>query len=491
MADTEGVVGQPAHGDLKPTRSVKFLYSWGQLVESGYLAVNSFIFFYYTAVLGMSGSMVGAALAISLCVDAALDPLIGSWSDGLRSRLGRRIPAMLLGAPLTMLTMGLLFSPPSGLTPLLLFGWLTVSKIGVRGFASLYNIPYFALGGEMSDDHVERSQIVAIRLLAGIFVTVLITAVAYSVFFAGVGGLQQPERYPAFGWTIASVMLVGALICCAGTWRYAAKLAQPTAAPSPMRQRLPGEVAEVLGNPTFRILFGSMLLFASAAGVHSALQNHAYVFVWKLRPETIQILTYAYLAGILVGVPVTPILLRWVEKKTASILGLCLVAAAWVLLPGLRASGVFAPTGSEALPWLSAMGLVVGLGSGLIFIAYPSMMADAAEEHEHVYNARREGLFFSGLGFAGKAAGGVGTLVGGLALDALHFPREVGRQVGAVVPEEVLRSLTGAWGLLPAALAIVGIVVFAPYAVTRAKHALITTALRSRRAEDVSAGRSS
>ena len=131
MADTDGVAGQPAHGDLKPTRSVKFLYSLGQVVESGYLAVNSFVFFYYTAVLGMSGSMVGAALAISLCIDAALDPLIGSWSDGLRSRLGRRIPAMLIGAPLTMLTMGLMFSPPSGLTPLLLFGWLTLSKIEI------------------------------------------------------------------------------------------------------------------------------------------------------------------------------------------------------------------------------------------------------------------------------------------------------------------------------------------------------------------------
>ncbi len=475
----------------KPSAGIKFAYSMGQVIESGYLATNSFVFFYYTAVLGMSGSVVGAALAISLCVDAAADPLIGSWSDGLRSRLGRRVPAMLLGAPLTMLTMGLLFAPPSGLTPLLLFAWLTLTKIGVRGFASLYNIPYFALGGEMSDDHVERSQIVAIRLLSGIVITVLITAVAYSVFFSGVGGLQRPDRYPAFGWTIAGFMLVGALLCCAGVWRYAATLPQPTAKPEPMARRLPGEVAEVLSNPTFRTLFFSMLLFASAAGVHAALQNHAYVFVWKLRPETIQVLTYAYLAGILAGVPITPLLLRRIEKKTATILGLCLVTAGWIVLPGLRAAGLFAPTATDALLWLSLMGLVVGLGTGLIFIAYPSMMADAAEEHEHRYNARREGLFFSGLGFAGKAAGGVGTLVGGLALDALHFPREVGRQVGAVVPEEVLRSLIAAWGLLPAALAIVGIVVFAPYAVTRARHAVITTALRARRAEDVSAGRSS
>ena len=217
----------PIAADLRPPASIKFFYSIGQVVESGYLATNGFIFFYYTAVLGLSGSMVGAALAISLCLDAAADPLIGSWSDSVRSRFGRRLPVMLIGAPLTMLTMGLLFAPPSGLSPLLLFGWLTLTKMSVRAFASMFNIPYFALGGEMTEHYGERSKIVAIRLLSGILVTVVITAMAYSVFFAGPGGLQRPDRYPAFGWTIAVIVLAGALISCAGLWRYAAALPQP------------------------------------------------------------------------------------------------------------------------------------------------------------------------------------------------------------------------------------------------------------------------
>ena len=143
MAVVEGA-GVPAtpdvvahDGELRPPASVKFFYSVGQVVESGYIAVNGFVFFYYTAVLGMSGSMVGAAVAISMCLDAAFDPIIGSWSDSVRSKYGRRLPLMLIGAPLTMVSMGLLFSPPSTLTPLLLFLWLTVTKMAVRAFASL------------------------------------------------------------------------------------------------------------------------------------------------------------------------------------------------------------------------------------------------------------------------------------------------------------------------------------------------------------------
>ena len=468
-------------GVAKPSAGVKFFYSVGQFVESGYLAINAFIFFYYTAVLGLSGSMVGAALAISMTLDAALDPLIGSWSDSVRSRFGRRMPVMLLAAPLTMVTMGLLFAPPSGLTPLMIFVWLTLTKGGVRAFASMYNIPYFALGGEMSDDYVERSRIVSYRLLSGILISVMITALAYSVFFAGEGGLQRAENYPAFGWTIAALVLVGGLICCAGVWRYAVALPQPTAAPEPMARRFVGELAEMSRNRTFLILFLSMLLFASAAGVHQALNNHTYVFVWKLRPETIQVITYVYLTGILIGVPLTPVLLRGMEKKTVAALGFACVAIGWVVVPGLRGLGLFTPIGAAALPWLCATSLVFGLGSGLIFIVFPSMMADAAEEHEYLHGARREGLFFSGLGFAGKAAGGMGLLIGGLALDMLRFPREVGRQVNAVVPEDVLAHLTLAWGWAPAALVGLGALIFAPYAITRARHEQITAELRLRR----------
>lgn len=147
---------------------------------------------------------------------------------------------MLLAAPLTMVTMGLLFAPPSGMTPFLLFVWLTLTKGGLRAFASMYNIPYFALGGEMSDDYVERSRIVSYRLLSGILISVMITALAYSVFFAGEGGLQRAESYPAFGWTIGLLALAGGLICCAGVWRFAVALPQPTTAPAPMAGRFLG-----------------------------------------------------------------------------------------------------------------------------------------------------------------------------------------------------------------------------------------------------------
>jgi GPH family glycoside/pentoside/hexuronide:cation symporter len=479
MAVVEGLSGAAAPtetpvtaADLKPPTSVKFFYSMGQVVESGYVAMATFVFFYYTAVLGLSGTLVGLALAISMCLDAVADPFIGSWSDSVRSRFGRRLPVMLLGAPLTFVTLGLLFAPPSGLSAVLLFTWLTLSKMAVRAFASMFNIPYFTLGGEMTSDYVERARIVGWRLMGGLIASILITWLAYTFFFTG-------------------VMLAGALLSCWGLWRYAAALPQPTDKPTPMLPRLPAEVREIFGNRSFRILFLSMLLFTSAAGLNAALNNHTFVFVWKLPPGTIQFVSYALIFGIMAGVPITPLLLRRMEKKAAMLLGFGFVIVPWIVLPLSRALGVFAPTGAEALGWIVAVTFVVGVGSGLIFIALPSMMADAADEHEHLFGTRREGLYFSGLGFAGKAAAGVGTMVGGFALDLMHFPREAGAHVGATISEAVTAKLMLGWGVAPALMAIVGAIIFLPYAITRVRHDQIATALKVKRAEDVSAGRSS
>ena len=64
-------------------------------------------------------------------------------------------------------------------------------------------------------------------------------------------------------------------------------------------------------------------------------------------------------------------------------------------------------------------------------------------------------------------------------------------QVDAVIPEDVLSHLVLAWGPLPAALCVLGGIVFAPYAISRARQEHIAAELKVRRAEDVSAGRSS
>ncbi|MFM8356815.1 MAG: MFS transporter, partial [Gammaproteobacteria bacterium] len=95
-------------------------------------AFNTFLLFYYNQVLGLTASLASAAIMIALIVDAITDPLVGSWSDSFRSRLGRRHPFMYASALPLGVSLYLAFSPPDGLSETGLFVWLTVFAVLVR-----------------------------------------------------------------------------------------------------------------------------------------------------------------------------------------------------------------------------------------------------------------------------------------------------------------------------------------------------------------------
>ena len=83
----------------------KWSYAVGNVPFSVKEAVYAnFVIFYYTQVNGLSGSLAGLAMFISLVWDAISDPIVGSWSDNFRSSWGRRHPLLVLGAlPTTLL----------------------------------------------------------------------------------------------------------------------------------------------------------------------------------------------------------------------------------------------------------------------------------------------------------------------------------------------------------------------------------------------------
>ena len=466
---------------MRPSLPVKLAYSLGQAAQNGgFDAAVGFIFFYYSAVLGLSGSLVGAALAVSLAFDAVVDPVVGSWSDNIKSRLGRRLPLMIAAIPFIVVSVGLLFSPPGGLGQTGLFVWLAVMSVMVRSFISLFNVPYIALGAELTSGYAERTSVVVYRAFAGICSGVAVTAIGYSIFFAN-GGLQRPDGYPGFGWSVAALLFVCMTLCCLGIRRYAAALPQPEQIDGSMLRRLPAELKEIFGNRSFRLLFISAVVLFIAIGVNMSLNNHAFVFVWQMKSEKIQFIGYAYLIGILLGVTGAPLLQKAMEKKNVVIIGFLLLIGNWLVLQGAMLAGFYHPLGDAALMPMQFNSFVAGIGTGFVSVAYPSMMADAADEHEYLYGRRREGLYFAGLGFAGKAATGLGVMVAGAALDLIQFPRSAGPGVAAALPQAMQFRLVSIWGPVPAVIAVAALVILASYSITRARHDQIAAALVRRK----------
>jgi GPH family glycoside/pentoside/hexuronide:cation symporter len=302
------------------------------------------------------------------------------------------------------------------------------------------------------------------------------------VFFAD-GGLQRPDGYPAFGWSAAAVLFVCMTACCLGLIRYAPSLPQPEQIGRPMWRRFPAEVREIFANRSFRLLFISAVITYVAQGLNATLNSHAFVFVWLLKSENIQFISYAFVVGLLIGVFTAPKIQLRLEKKDVVLLGLSLLIANWLVMQGTWLLGLYSPTGAAALPPMQFNSFVAGIGLGFVSVAYPSMMADAADEHEHLFGRRREGLYFAGLSFANKAAVGVGVFLAGVALDLIRFPPAAGQQVGAALAQDVKVGLVLVWGPIPAVVAVISMVIFWSYSITRARHDEIAAALKLERHE--------
>lgn len=134
----------------------------------------------------VAASAFAVAQLVGRLVDAIADPLVGYWSDRCRSRMGRRMPFMIFGAPILALSFGLMWFPPFEPGSFLNSVYLVCTMCFYWFAFTLVVAPYFALLPEIATTSKQR---VGLSSYMAIF-TVLGLAVG-GIF---VGNLQ--EAYP-------------------------------------------------------------------------------------------------------------------------------------------------------------------------------------------------------------------------------------------------------------------------------------------------------
>ena len=463
--------------------ATKAVYGTGQFADSiSATAINTFLLFYLNEVCGLSGILAGLALGLALVVDAFVDPLMGSISDNSTSPWGRRHPYMIGSLVLIFFGLGLLFSLPKGLGTWPLFFYATFITLILRVGLSGYIVPYTALGAELTDDYADRSSVVGWRTFFSVFATLTPLVLGYLVFLAGAKTYDHAAYVP-FGWICAAVMTFFSGLAAFGTLGARARLHQAAPGTDHPLRRLLREVIEVFKNPSFVILFSTVLIFFVAQGTAAALTLHGSKFFWKL--DTLQILLVAVttLVGVMLGLPGVWLAGRWVEKRAMVIWSLLYIVVTQAGLPVAHIWGLI-PAGAAVVPILVTNSVLAGIAITFLTVGFQSMMADAADEHELIFGARREGLYFAGLSFSAKAASGLGTFIAGMALGIIDFPADLASKGGDKVhiAAATVDHLGLMYGILPGALTFVCIVLTIFYRLDRAAHTRIQSELETRRA---------
>src|SRR4026207_557658 len=131
-------------------RILKFIsYSFGNFANTiAYQVFGNRINFYYIDVLGLNASVAGILWSIYGLWNAVNDPLMGQISDKTRSKFGRRVPYVALGAIPLGLSFFFLWTPPSQ-SPFLLAAYFLMILFIFDTLSSLTFIAYNSLFPEI------------------------------------------------------------------------------------------------------------------------------------------------------------------------------------------------------------------------------------------------------------------------------------------------------------------------------------------------------
>ena len=406
--------------------------------------------------------VAGVLLTAGRFIEALDDPIIGWWSDRTRSRLGRRIPFILVATPFYALFFGLLwFSPKDGASPMNALYFFVVLELFFLA-NTMSSGPYEALLPELAGTHRDRMSIVAWWLYFGLL--------GAALGFVLSGPISDQYGFQVMGGIVGAAGLVFRYLGLSAVWSHAPRETPPARIPLGMA------FAGTLRNRQFLSFLPTYVLFQLAVGLLTAWLPFFVAgvlgsfHVWGWLP---------LMGGKSLGQGGTTSLLALVAVlgMVAGAMGLWRLSnrrsKRWVYSFSLLVTAVYLPVIFFAgfIPGIAAplQALVIAFFAGFpmagVNLLPKAITADITDYDELLTGMRREGMYFAAQNLFEKIGSsfapllmGVILLLGNTADDPLGI-RLVGPVAGAValagywmsrgyrLPDNVTRESVAAAGL--------------------------------------------
>lgn len=463
------------------TPFLKASYGLGSTAEAiAYTATASFLMLFYNQVRGLPAGHVGTALAAGLIVNALFDPLVGSWSDRIRTKLGRRHPFMFASILPCALLFWAVFNPPNWSETGQLI-WLAVTNTALLQALTLYHTPHLALGGEMSSDYLGRTSIMAYNTFSLWLGDSLGWLLSFRVFFAATArfpnGALDPSRWPMFSVTIAVIIALILIYSSLSTTKVIRYLpAPPPDAPGFSMTEWFRDIGRTLRNRNYVMLLLGLFFVSMMVGVRTGLWLYGATYFWRLTNDQISWFVLGSFSGYLFAAFAVKRLHAKIDKRWTGAGALALYSVGPALPLALGWFGIL-DWQTPGLLWiLIAFSLLQHLPYSLMTTTVTSALADIADENELKFGLRQEGALYATRTFFQRVDQALGTALAGWVLSLVAFPEKA---VPGMVPESALMGLAGAF-VLSTIPGLIAVIFYGNLRITRASHEATRAALEKK-----------
>jgi len=172
----------------------KIVYGTG---DWGMASFNTLRMIFYaiflTDVVGLDPRLASFGAFVGVIWDAVNDPLVGVWSDKLRTRWGRRRPFLLFFSIPYALAFLILWWAPPWENQILLMIHIMLAYALSDTLQTLVIVPFQALTPEMTSDYDERTSLASYRMFFNFLASLAAGVVAPMIVDAAIagGGTQQ------------------------------------------------------------------------------------------------------------------------------------------------------------------------------------------------------------------------------------------------------------------------------------------------------------
>jgi len=403
---------------------------------------------FYADVVLVPLGYLAIAIALARSLDALSDPVVGWISDRTRTRLGRRRPYMIVGAPLCGIAFWKMLSPPAGMSGMQAALWFGISFTLYFLFHTIYVLPHYALGPELTLDYNERSSLFGVRESFTILGTI-VAAAAPGVMMQTLGWNER-QVFHVLGITFAIILTTLYWLLA---WRVRERPEFSVRESNPF---VPG-VRRALRNRPFLILLASYVVSSITGAIPATLLPffNAYVLQPKNPDLWLSFELLGYFGFGFLGLPV------WVAA-----------AKRWGKLPAWLASFVMNVTGGGAMYFLgkgNTTGLMIliswaGAAFGAGLFLGPSMQADVIDYDELYTGKRREAQYTAFWSILPKFVAIPSAVV------PIAVLAEMGYVPNAVQSPQVIFAIRAMFALLPALFAVLSFIIAYRFPITEETH---------------------